>query len=112
MSPDLDVEQKISQYIDEALWTLGNSGRKAVLLHLEKKTGMKRKEIPRKPELFCNELNLVLGKQGGFLVRKLIVGKILTGFGLQQKSNLTLAKAIQMIKTAQKKSRQAVGNSL
>jgi len=104
MSPDPDVEEKILQHIDEALGTLGSRGKKALLSHLEKNAGMKKKEIPRKPELFCNELNLILGKEGGVLVSKLIVKKLLIGFGLQQKSNLTLAKAVELIKATQKKS--------
>jgi hypothetical protein len=105
MSTDRDVEQKILQCVDEALETLGSSGRKALLSHLEKSAGLKRKEIPEKPELFCNGLNVILGDRGGDVVKKLIVKRLLTGFGLQHKSSLTLAEAIKLVKAAQKKSR-------
>ena len=112
MSADPDVEQRILQCIDEALGTLGKSGRKALLLHLEKRTGIKRNEIPTNPEMFSNELNLILGRQGAVLVSKLIVKKLQTGFGLQQKSNLTLAEAIRMIKASREKPRHVAGSGL
>jgi hypothetical protein len=112
MSADPDIEQRILQSIDEALGTLGRSGRKALLLHLEKSAGIKRKEISTKPELFCNELNLILGRQGAVLISKLIVKKLLTDFGLRQKSNLTLAGTIKMIKAKQEKPRHVAGSGL
>jgi hypothetical protein len=105
MSADPDVEQGILQCIDEALGTLGKSGRKALLLHLERSAGIKKKEISMNPELFSNELNLILGRQGAVLVSKMIVKKLRKSFGLQQKSNLTLAEAIKVIRAAQEKPR-------
>jgi hypothetical protein len=110
MSADPDVEQRILQCVDEALGTLGKSGRKALLLHLERSAGIKRKEISINPELFSNELNLILGRQGAVLVSKMIVKKLQTGFGLQQKPNLTLAEAIKMIRAAQEKPRDVAGS--
>jgi hypothetical protein len=112
MSADQDVEQRILQCVDEALGTLGKSGRKALFIHLEKSAGIKRKEISTKPELFCNELNLILGRQGAVLMNKLIVKKLLTGFGLRQKSDLTLAEAIKLIKATQERPRHAAGSGL
>jgi hypothetical protein len=110
MSTDPDVEQKILQCVDEALGTLGKSGRKAILLHLEKSACIKRKEISTNPELFSDELNLILGRQGAVLVSKLIVKKLQADFGLRQKSNLTLAEAIKMIKATQEKPRHVAGS--
>jgi hypothetical protein len=101
MSSEPSIEQRILQCIDEALEKLGNSGRKTVLFHLKKNAGIKRKEIPRKPELFCRELDLILGKQGGASARKLIVKELLTGFGLHQNSSLTLYETIELIKATQ-----------
>jgi hypothetical protein len=112
MSADPDVEQRILQCINEALATLGSSGRKAVLLHLEKSAGIKRKEISTKPELFCNELNLILGRQGAVIVSKLIVKKLLTDFGLRRKSDLTLTETIKMIKATQEKPRHVARSGL
>jgi hypothetical protein len=110
MFADPDVEQRILQCVDEALGTLGKSGRKALLLHLEKNAGIKRKEISTNPELFSDELNLILGRQGAVLVSKLIVKKLQTSFGLRQKSNLSLAEAIKMIRATQEKPRHVAGS--
>jgi hypothetical protein len=112
MSSDPDVEQRILQYVDEALGTLGKGGRKALLIHLEKSAGIKRKEIPTNPEMFSNELNLILGRRGAVLVNKLIVKKLQTGFELQKKSNLTFAEAIRMIKESRDKHRHVAGSGL
>jgi hypothetical protein len=112
MSADPDIEQRILQCIDEALGTLGSSGRKALLLHLEKNAGIKRKDISTKPELFCNELNMILGRRGAVLINKLIVKKLLTDFGLRQKSVLTLAEAIGLIKATREKPRHVAGSGL
>jgi hypothetical protein len=110
MSADPDVEKRILQCVDEALGTLGKSGRKALLLHLEKCAGIKKTEISANPELFSKELNLILGRQGAVLVSKMIIKKLQTGFGLQQKSNLTLAETIKMIRAAQEKPRDVAGS--
>ncbi|MGA3192542.1 MAG: hypothetical protein ABSD73_08535 [Candidatus Bathyarchaeia archaeon] len=112
MSTDPDVEQRILQCIDEGLGTLGKSGRKALLLHLEKSAGIKRKEISTKPEQFCNELNLVLGRQGAILINKLIVKKLLADFGLRQKLDLTLTETLKMIKATCGKPRHVAGSGL
>jgi hypothetical protein len=104
MSFDPDIEQKILQCIDEVLETLGGSGRRALNRYLKKDIGLKREEIPEKPELFYRGLNLIFGEQGASAVGDSIAQKLLTSFGLKQKSNLTLLEVIQMIKAAQKKS--------
>ena len=109
MSTDPEVEERILQCIDAALGTLGKSGRKALLLHL-KSACINRKEISTNPELFSKELNLILGRQGAVLLNKLIVKKLQTGFELRQKSNLTLAEAIKMIKATQEKPRRVAGS--
>jgi len=112
MSSDQDIEQRILQSIDDALGTLGKSGRKTLLLHLEKGAGINRREISAKPELFCNELNLILGRQGAVPIKKLIVKKLLADFGLRQKSDLTLTETIRLIKATHEKPRHVAGSGL
>lgn len=101
---DHGVEQKILHCVDEVLETLGESGRQAVHYYLETDTGLRREEIPEKPELFCKGLKLIFGEQGADIVGNWIVQKLLTSFELEQKSNLTLTEAIDMIKAVRKKS--------
>jgi hypothetical protein len=104
MSFNPDVEQKILQCVDEVLEALGESGRQAVHYYLERNNGLRREEIPQKPELFCKGLSLIFGEQGANVVGSWIVQKLVVSFGLKKKSNLTLAEVIDMIRTAQKKS--------
>jgi len=103
MSLDPDTERKISQCIDDALETLGKSGKRALRHYLERDIGLKTKEIPRKPDLFCKGLNFVFGEQGADALETAIVQRLLTSLGLDIKSKLTLAEAISIIKTAQEK---------
>jgi len=112
MSANQDIEQRILQCVDEALGTLGKSGKKTLLLHLEKHAGINRKEIPTKPELLSNELNLILGRLGAVPIKKLIVKKLLADFGLRQKPDLTLTETIKLIKAAQQKPRHVAASGL
>jgi hypothetical protein len=105
MSLDTDTEHKIQQCINEVLETLGKSGKQAFTHYLEKDIGLKKEEIPQKPELFSKGLNLIFGEQGADLLEIAIVQKLLTSLGLDPKSKLTLGEAISTIKKAQKKSR-------
>jgi hypothetical protein len=104
MSFNPDVEQKILKCVDEVLEALGESGRQAVHYYLERNTGLRREEIPQKPELFCKGLSLIFGEQGANVVGSWIVQKLTVSFGLEKKSNLTLAEVIDMIKATRKKS--------
>jgi len=104
MSFDPSVEQRILQCVDEVLEAIGESGRQAVHYYLEKNAGLRREEIPQKPELFCKGLSLIFGEQGADVVGSWIVQKLVASFELEKKSNLTLAEAIDLIKAARKKS--------
>lgn len=104
MSHDSDTEQKILRCIDEGLETLGKSGKRALIQYLERNIGLKKKEIPKNPELFCKGLDSVFGEQGSKAIRKWLVQELLRNFRLEKKANLTFAKAIEMIRAAQEKS--------
>jgi hypothetical protein len=104
MSLDPDTEHKIMQCVDEALETLGKRGKEALTRHLERNIGLKKKEIPQKPELFHEGLNLILGKRGADILETAIVQKLLTSSGIDPKSKITLTEVIGIIKAAQEKS--------
>ena len=104
MSLDTDTEHKIQQCINEVLETLGKSGKQAFTHYLEKDIGLKKEEIPQKPELFSKGLNLIFGEQGADLLETAIVQKLLTTLGLDRKPKLTLADVMCIIKAAQEKS--------
>jgi hypothetical protein len=100
MSLDPETEHKILQCIDEVLETLGRSGKHAFNSFLERNLGLKKKDIPRKPELFSKGLNMVFGKQGADALETAMVQKLLTNLGIDPKSKLTL---VGVIKAAQHK---------
>lgn len=104
MSLDADTERKILQCVDEVLETLGKKGRRALTHYLERSIGLKREEIPQKPELFHKGLCLILGKHGADALETTIVQNLLTTLGLDPKPKLTLADAISIIKAAREKS--------
>jgi len=102
MSLDRSIDQKILRCIDEILDTLGESGRRALQNYFEKDMGLKKESIPEKPELFCRGLSLIFGEQCAEAVEAGIVQKLFSSFELKNKSDLTLAEAIDMIKAAEK----------
>ena len=104
MSADHSIDQKITICIDETLDTLGLSGKQALLTHLERNSGLRKDTILEDPELFRKSLGLVLGKHGAEVIEAWIVKRLVSSFELKQASNLTLAKAIEMIRTAEKES--------
>ena len=104
MSLGPDTERKIMQCVDEALETLGKSGKQALTHYFDTNKGLKKEEIPRKPKLFSKRLGLIFGEQGADLLETAIVQKLQTSFGLAPKSKLTFAEAISIIKAGQKRS--------
>jgi hypothetical protein len=104
MSLDADTERRIIQCIDEALETLGNNGKRALTRYLERDIGLKKGEIPQKPEQFRKVLDLILGEHGADVLEAMIARKLLTSLGLSRKSKMTLAEAISVIKASQEKS--------
>jgi len=103
MTSESMVEQKILQCVDDSLQALGDSGKKAIYYHLKKNFRLKRKEIPKKPEIFCRGLALIFGEEGADIIEKWIIEKLRMSFDLKQRSKMTFAKAIDMIKARQKK---------
>lgn len=103
MTSESMVEQKILQCIDDGLQALGDSSKKAIYYHLKKNFKLKRKEIPKKPEIFCKGLTLMFGEEGADIIEGWIIEKLRVSFDLKQQSKITFAKAIDMINARQKK---------
>ena len=95
MSLHPDTEREILRCVNDVLETLGKSGKQAFTSFLEKNLGLKKEEIPRKPELFSKGLNLVFGEKGAGALETEIVQKLLTNLGIDPTSKLTLVAAIK-----------------
>ena len=102
MTAESELEKRIMQYVDDGLEVLGDSGKKAVYYYLEKNFGVKRKEIPKKPELFRKGLIFIFGEEGTDLIEKWIVEKLRTSFDLKQQSEIAFAEAVAMTKAQAK----------
>lgn len=106
MTAESELEKRIMQYVDDGLEVLGDSGKKAVYYYLKKNFGVKRKEIPKKPELFGKGLIFVFGEEGTDIIEKRIVEKLRTSFDLKHQSKITFVEAVAMIKAQAKQLRQ------
>jgi len=95
------INQKITLCIDEALSSLGLKGKQALLNHLED-VGLRKDAILENPGLFRKGLGLVLGEKGADVIEASIIERLLSSFELRQTSDLTLAKTIDLIRTAEK----------
>jgi hypothetical protein len=95
------INQRIRICIDEALNSLGLRGKQVLLNHLED-AGLRKDGILEDPALFCKGLGLVLGEKGADVIEASIVERLVSSFELKQTSDLTLAKAIDKIRTFEK----------
>jgi hypothetical protein len=102
MTAESKLEKRIMQCVDDGLEVLGDSSKKAVYYYLENNFELKRKEIPKKPEIFRKGLISMFGEEGTDLIEKWIVEKLRTSFNLKQQFNTAFAEAVAMIKAQPK----------
>lgn len=76
-----DVQTQIIGCVDIALKHLGASVIRVIYFHLEKNYGIKKKDIPNRPEVFSKALYSIFG-QGAKVVERLIVNEIQKRFKL------------------------------
>ena len=62
-----DFDKLLLEAIDEGLTSLGESSKKAIYFHLEKRFNVKRHEIPCKTEVFINGIERIFGLGAAFL---------------------------------------------
>ena len=104
MSLDPEIERKILQCVDEVLEALGKSEAQTLVSYLARNLGLKKKEIPRKPEQFSKGLNMIFGEQAANVLETAIVQELLTSLGIDPRTKPTLAEAIVIVKAEREKS--------
>ncbi len=83
MSKNHDILRRIVQdAIDRALSVLGENGKRALYFHLENSFGVRRSEIPDKPEIFSQALRTIFGP-GSAILEQSIVRELSESEGLQ-----------------------------
>jgi len=68
--------------VDESLSCLGDSAKCSIYFHLEYSFGIKKDEIPKKPEIFAEKLEALL-KDGSCFIERLIIKRLYEGVGLE-----------------------------
>ena len=107
MSLDPEIQRRILQCVDEVLEALGKSEAQIFISYLARNLGLKKKEIPRKPEQFSKGLNMIFGEQAANVLETAIVQKLLASLGIDRKTKLTLARVIVIVKAEREKSSNA-----
>lgn len=102
MSVDHDVEQKVLLCIYDVLDSLDRKGRRSLQHYFENDS------ILEEPERFRNGLTLVFGDRGAKALETWIVTRLAVSFELEKESNLSIVKAIEMIKAIKSESRKRV----
>ena len=65
--PKRDFEKILLEAVDEGLYSLGQSSRRAIYFHLEKNFNVKKQEIPSKIEVFADAIEKIFGSGANFL---------------------------------------------
>jgi len=95
--PSLD--QKIVECMDAGLQAFGENTKHIVYYCLERDFGLKKNEIPERPETFSRAITSIFGEGAG-IIGELIVKKMTLSFKLKQ-SKLTFTEAVVALKAKQ-----------
>lgn len=98
MTAESEADQDIVLCIEDGLESLGKRNRRAVYGHLMRNFGLRKEEIPDRPEVFRKGLDSLLGEKGADAIERLIVRKLLVRFGLRKQSRITLAEIVEKLK--------------
>ena len=99
-----DFRNIFAEAVEEALDTLSESGKQAVLYYIEKNFSIKKEEIPNKPEAFAEALQKIFGL-GAYVIQKLILQKFYFKLGLEYgvKNGYTFIDYLNEAVSSQKK---------
>ena len=92
--PKRNFEELLLQAIDEGLASLGDSSRHAIYFHLEKNFNIKKREIPRKIEIFAGAIEKIFGVGADYLeilIMKNLYEKVGGDFEINESSNFAFA---------------------
>ena len=62
-----DFEKLLLEAVDEGLFSLGESSRRAIYFHLKENFSIKKQEIPHKIEVFADSIVKIFGPGADFL---------------------------------------------
>lgn len=59
---------QIMRCVEDGMDVLGDSGRRAIIYHIEARFGLKEEQIPNQPKRFVLALENIFGKQAGTII--------------------------------------------
>ena len=93
---DAESRRKILEYIDKSMELFGENAKTAIYWRMENEFGLKRDEIPSKPEAFARFLEVMFG-HGSKIVVRMTIQKMKQISGFKNLPSDNLAKAIREI---------------
>ncbi len=84
-------KDRVLKCVDNALRCLGETAKRIIYWYLENEQGLKKEEIPDKPEEFITGLEKIYGS-GARIIERLIVSEMVDEFGVETSS---LAEGIE-----------------
>jgi len=103
----MDFDKTLLEAVDHALLTLGESPRKAIYYHLNKRFRLQREEIPEDTDKFSQALNTILGS-GAEVIEKLIVKNLYRKLNLnfEDKAGFEIDDYISLAREVAKREQQ------
>ena len=74
----------LAKAVDESLSFLGESAKYSIYFHLEYSFGLRKEEIPKRPEVFAEKLESLF-KDGSIYIKRLILKRLYESVGLELK---------------------------
>ncbi|MBO3797384.1 MAG: hypothetical protein QXN67_08130 [Thermoproteota archaeon] len=78
-------KDRVLRCVDNALRCLGETAKRIIYWYLENEHGLKKEEIPDKPEEFITGLEKIYGS-GARVIERLIVSEMADEFGVETSS--------------------------
>lgn len=96
-----EFENLLLEAVDQGLSVLGESSKLSIYFHLEKSYGIKRQDIPQKPEAFVSAVEKIFGP-GAKFVETLVSKGLCEKAGLNTEdsgvTSLSLVEAAALVK--------------
>jgi len=110
-----NFEKLLMEAIDEGLFSVGESPRRAIYFHLEKSFDIKKEDIPKKIEVFEDAIEKIFGFGADFLevlIMKRLYEKTGGVFELEEATDFAFSEYVNAVKqhlTEKGNSKLAVG---
>lgn len=96
-----NFEKLLMEAIDEGLFSVGESPRRAIYFHLEKSFDIRKEDIPKKIEVFEDAIEKIFGFGADFLevlIMKRLYEKIGGVFELEEASDFAFSEYVNAVK--------------